>query len=285
MSAATEQILNFDHTLMPGNVKAAMREAGASSRDLWQMDIDKLRVLPNFNVRTKNDAYKARVRKYANSMKAEGYYQSKPMAGYVAKENDELIVFITDGHCRFDAVKLAISEGAEIAKIPVVVSPQGTNMDDLDVELVKGNDGCPLSPFELAIVCKRRSRNGWDLAQIANRLDFTEQYVEGLLLLMSAPKEIRDMVETDQVSASNAIAELRKHGDKAALRLQHALAQAKDKGAKKVTARGRASRCSCGNLGDQYHRTRRHRLERSDSHACDRKPSRTGFRAAGELLL
>lgn len=53
------------------------------------------------------------------------------MAGFVAKEDGNDVIFVTDGHCRYDAVELAIAEGAELSRIPVVVAHQGTSMEDL----------------------------------------------------------------------------------------------------------------------------------------------------------
>ena len=53
---------NFTDNLTAGNVKAAMKDAGAVSADLWQVAPDRLRVLEGFNARVKNDAYTARVR-------------------------------------------------------------------------------------------------------------------------------------------------------------------------------------------------------------------------------
>ena len=67
----------FNSNLTAGNVKVAMKEAGAVSADLWQVAPDRLRVLEGFNARVKNDAYTARVRWIADSIKANGYYKDK----------------------------------------------------------------------------------------------------------------------------------------------------------------------------------------------------------------
>ena len=100
--------LDVDTNLVQGNTKAAMKAAGASSRDLWQVNFEMLRIIPGFNTRVKNAAYFAHVRNIADSIKAEGYYQDKPMAGFVAKEDGNDVIFVTDGHCRYDAVPAGI---------------------------------------------------------------------------------------------------------------------------------------------------------------------------------
>ncbi|KAF1003892.1 MAG: hypothetical protein GAK28_04355 [Luteibacter sp.] len=226
---------NFETTLVAGSVKAAMKDIGASSRDLWQVQVGDLRVIPNFNVRIKDAAYKAHIRSLADSMKSEGYYQDKPMAGYVAKEGDTLVIYITDGHCRFEAVQLAISEGAEIERIPVVPAPQGTSIEDLTVGLVRSNSGKPLEPYELAVACKRLTRFGWEQADIASRLGLSGKYVEGLLLLIGSDKDVREMVIKGEVAASTAIEALRKYGSKAFEKLQQGLRAAQAAGGERVT--------------------------------------------------
>lgn len=207
---------NFNKELTAGNVKVAMKEAGAVSADLWQVHPSQLRVLEGFNVRVRNEDYDARVRKIANSIKVNGYYKDKPLTGFVAREGDENIIYVTGGHRRHEAVHLAISEGAELENVPVVIKPKGTAMEDLTVDLIVGNEGEPLSTYEQAIVCKRLAGFGWDSKVIASRVGYVSaQYVDGLLLLASAPLPVRRLVMEKVVSATTAIATIKKHGDKA----------------------------------------------------------------------
>lgn len=232
-----EPVTQFDTTLVAGNVKAAMRNIQASSRDLWAVNVSDIRILDDFNVRIHDSAWETHIRALANSMKVEGFYQDKPLAGYVAKEGDAQVIYITDGHCRYNAVKLANSEGAEIVRLPIVVSAQGTSMEDLTVALFKSNSGKPLNPYEIGVVCKRLSLYGWTIEQIATRLDMTDFYVDGLLRLVAAPQAIREMVQAGQVSASVAIQALRAKGNKAVAYLQAALAKANGSGKTKLTAK------------------------------------------------
>jgi ParB family chromosome partitioning protein len=233
--------VEFDGKLVPGGAKSFMKDTGSSSRDLWQVDVGLVKVLPNFNVRIKDDKYVDHIRRLADSMKEEGFYQDKPLAGYVAKEGQEQVIYITDGHCRLEAVRLAIKEGAEIVKVPVVVASAGSSMEDLTVALVRANDGKPLTPLEIAIVCRRLTKFNWEVKEIARRLGFSQNYVEGLLLLIGAPQEVRAMVESGEVSASTAIGILRSDGDKAYEKLQEGLEKAKAKGKDKVTKKHMAT--------------------------------------------
>lgn len=223
--------------LTPGNVKASMRSAGASSSDLWMVPRAQIRVLPGFNVRARTPDYERHIRTIGESILANGYRKDKPMAGYVAKDGDEHIIYLTDGHSRLEAVDYACERGAEIELLPVVTSPAGTSMEDLTIGLVTSNSGRPLTPIETAAVCKRLVGYGMETPEIARRLTRTTAYVNELLALCAAPSKVRKMVEAGQVSAGNAVRALKKHGPKAAEVLGAQLTAAQSRGQAKVTAK------------------------------------------------
>lgn len=226
---------DFDQSMTAGNVKAAMKDVGAVSADLWQVEPTRLRVLEGFNARVKNEAYTGRVRWIADSIKANGYYKDKPLSGFVAREDDENVIYVTGGHRRHEAVLLAISEGVEVPSVPVVIKPKGTGMEDLTVDLIVGNEGEPLTTYEQAVVCKRLAAFGWDSKEIARRVGYsTAQYVDGLLALAGAPLPIRKMVIESVISATTAIEAIKKHGDKATDVLLAAVVKA---GGGRVTAK------------------------------------------------
>ena len=226
---------DFDSNLTAGNVKAAMKEAGAVSADLWQVAPDRLRVLEGFNARVKNETYTGRVRWIADSIKVNGYYKDKPLSGFVAREDGVDVIYVTGGHRRHEAVHLAISEGVEVPHVPVVIKPKGTGMEDLTVDLIVGNEGEPLTTYEQAVVCKRLAAFGWDSKEIARRVGYsTAQYVDGLLALAGAPLPIRKMVMESVISATTAIEAIKKHGDKATDVLLAAVVKA---GGGRVTAK------------------------------------------------
>lgn len=225
--------------LIPGNVKGAMTAAEASSSDLWMVPMSEIRVIEGFNVRKHNDGYKAHIRALADSIKANGFYRNKALAGYVAKETAEdgsttNVIYITDGHSRLAAAHLAAEEGADLSLLPVVVAPKGTSTEDLTVSLVTQNSGRPLEPLEVAEVCKRLVGFGWEEKQIAERLGFSKNHVTNLLALIAGPAPLRKMVEKGQVSATLAIETLKK-GTKAIEKLKETVSKASSEGKKKVT--------------------------------------------------
>lgn len=219
----TEDLMkDFDKTLVAGSTKRVMSDIGAKSRDLWQVEIKDLRVLEGFNVRVRNASFHAHVAQLASSMKSEGFYPQHALAGFVAKEGEDQVIYITDGHCRLEAIHLANSEGAEIKTVPVVISASGTSMEDLTVGLVRGNSGKQLDPFELAVVAKRLSRWGWTQKDIASRMGVSLTTVQNYLGLMQAPREIRDMVAEGVVGLHTALETLRSHGADAVAHLRRA---------------------------------------------------------------
>lgn len=228
----------FKKELVAGNTKAAMKDAGATSRDLWMVERKKLKVLDGFNVRDlATPENKAHIQQLAASMLAEGFYQDKPLAGFVAQEGKKQIIYVTDGHCRLAAVDLAVKQGAEIERIPVVVKPQGTNPEDLAVALVRSNSGKPLSPYEIGLVCKRLVSYGMEVPGVAERLGYTPKYVTDLLALVGAPKKLRDMVSTGTVAATTAIEAIHAYGDAAVEKLTKAKEAAAARGKNRATRR------------------------------------------------
>jgi ParB family transcriptional regulator, chromosome partitioning protein len=229
---AAEKEPMFQFTM--GSIKGVMRD-GASKSDLWIVPRELIKVVPGFNVRDKDAQYFAAVREYADSMKVNGFYRNKALAGYVAVENGENVIYVTDGHTRLDAVDLANAEGAEISKIPMIISPAGTNAEDLTIALVTSNSGRNLRPHEIAKVVKRLLGYNMGIDEIAKRLCFTKVYVEGLLKLLEAPHGVREMVKDGKVSATLAIETYKKHGVSAEKLLQDGLAMATSLGKDKVT--------------------------------------------------
>lgn len=226
---------NFELNLVAGSVKGAM--IGAKSADLWKVPLAKIKVMDGFNVRIKNAEHETQVRLIADSIKENGFFPDKPLAGFVAKENSENIIYVIDGHTRLEAVHLAISEGCEINEIPVVTKPAGTSMEDLTVALVVSNEGRHLTPFEIALVCKRLVGFGMDESEIARRFGRSKAHIANLLLLASAPRSIKSLVQEGKVSATLAVETYRAYGSQATEILERGMASAKEAGKDKVTSK------------------------------------------------
>jgi len=228
---------NPELTLVAGSIKGAMKAASAGSRDLWLVPRAQIRIIDGFNVRVENAAHKEHIRYLADSMKRDGFKVEHPLSGYVAREGDESVIYVYDGHCRLQAVDLAMKEGADIAAVPVVVGSQTRDMEELTLSLWVSNSGKPLEPLEKAAVCKRLVLFNWEESVVAERLGITPTYVRDLLSLIASPKAVREMVASGKVSASMAIQALAKHGNRAQAVLEEGLQRAEAVGKTKVTQR------------------------------------------------
>lgn len=234
----TQQIASieadFTTVLVPGSIRGGMKHLDASSRDLWQVDPHKLKIIEGFNPRVHNAEYVAHIRSIADSIKSEGFFQDQPLAGYSAIVDGEPVVYIYSGHTRLAATLLAISEGVEIPRVPVVVSQAGLSMEDMTVALLRGNGGKNLTYYESAIVCKRLVKYGFTEEEIASRTGITVPLVRNRLALMAAPLKLREMVANGQMSATLAIELINTHGDKALDKAEEAMARAQGDGKTKA---------------------------------------------------
>lgn len=235
-----------DQMCIAGGAKNVMLGLKAKSRDFWQVPVEELVYLEDFNSRIHDADYHARVRMLADVMKQEGFNPEFPLGGVIINEGGKKVLRIHAGYRRGAAILLANKELREegapedrlILNVPVVVRPEGTSIIDLTVDLVVGNSGDKLKPIEVAAVCKRLSRQGLTNTQISERCQLGgASYVEGLLMLIGGPQAIREMVVAGTISATHAIDVLRTHGDKACEMLQAAQGRAEAAGKTKVTKR------------------------------------------------
>lgn len=229
--------VNFAIEVEPGGIKKIKSEHRRSDAMSF-VPLDKLTVIEGFNVRVRDESYRTHIRALADSMKVDGFKIDKPITCYVrraADGSDEICV--TDGHSRFEAAKLAVSEGASFDLVPVVFLSKAVNMADLTVDLIRANSGRPLTTYETAIVVKRLLNMEFTEDEIATKLSLTKTYIGGLLLLAAAPKPLANMVVAGRVAATTAIEALRKHGPAKATELLKAAAErAEASGKNKVTA-------------------------------------------------
>jgi ParB family chromosome partitioning protein len=230
--------IGFNEMLTAGSVKKVMAEIEAKSRDAYQVPITCVRLLPNFNVRVHDAAYEAHIEQLTHSILKNGYYQDKPLAGYVAEVDGQKVIYLTDGYSRFAAVGRANERGASILTLPMAFKPASTSMEDLTVDIWAANEGKPLTPYEKSVICKRLTGYGWDEEQIAERFGITKAYVNQLLMLIGSPIAIRRLVQEGKISADRAVYMLKKFGAKEAVEmLTNAEKQAEASGKTKIAAK------------------------------------------------
>lgn len=203
----------FKSVFEPATAEAAYDAiTDAKEGVLMLVPLDAIHPIAGFNIRVNSPENEAFLERTKESIKANGFFRHRPLKVFPAIENGQPLLYLADGYGRFEAAKRAVAEGAKLRLVPVVATPKGTSMDDLFVGLDADNDSRPLTAFEKGILVKRMLADGNDEDEIANKLHITKQYVGDLVLLMSAPKGLHNMVVSGQVAASLAIDLIKEHG-------------------------------------------------------------------------
>lgn len=209
-----------------------IREITQNRSDLFHVDPRLLQVKPGWNVRDMDHPDNiAHIEGLALSIAEVGVKQ--PLTVYA--ENDA--IYISDGHCRFEATMLAISRGADIKTVPVQMEGRWASEGDRVFSIAVRNSGKTLGQFELAKVFKRLIDFGWSESDIAAKMGMQRQRVLDLLGLQAAPAEITHHVTDGTVSATMAIHVLRSNGGdtaKATEQINAAVATAHAAGKKKA---------------------------------------------------
>jgi len=239
--------INLDLTLEAGKQKGAISVATGKNTD-FIVPVDQLRVLPGFNVRVREtDDYQGHVESLKQSIRENGYYQNKPLAGFIGKDGEADVIYVTDGHTRLEAVNAinaeAVDDNETIPGLPISLKPADSSIADLTIALVQENSGRPLTPYEQGVVVSRLMgmKNGdeplFDKETIAKRLSVTGRYIDDLLVLVGAPAKVRTAVLEGNVSSTLAIETLRKTKDpkKAEEKIVAAVNSAKAAGKSKAT--------------------------------------------------
>ncbi len=212
---------------------ADLKSLAESRSALFNFDPRKLVVREGWNARDlQAPENRAHVEELALSIDEMGVRE--PLT--VVLEGEEVVV--KNGHCRLAATLLAISRGAEIATVPCIAEPRGSNEADHVLSQIVRNGGKPLTPLEQGLVYKRLIGFGWTTADIAKKIGKTASHVSQALQMQEAPAEARAMVASGQVSATLAAKVIREAGpSEGVAKLKKAVDSAKAKGKVKATAK------------------------------------------------
>lgn len=247
ISLVMSGVLNQKLELVPGNTKKGLRAIGTAS-DMYMVKPSDVQVIEDFNPRVKDriywegdeDAGIEGIIDLAKSMKQNGYYRHKPLAGFVASVGGKDVVFITEGHRRLDAALYWINNlnGPEDLLVPMVSSPRGTNMLDLNYALYQSNNTEDFRPFEKCIWVKRmHTMYGQTEALIAAKTGLSLSFIRSALIVVSAPDDIAMMVQQGRISVTSAADVVMEHKEKALSVLKQAEANSLADGKRKITAR------------------------------------------------
>lgn len=194
---------------VPGSIKGAMKHFDATKRDYYLMDRASITFTQDYNVRMPTARRAAHVRWLADQMKENGYDTSCPVKVLITTEPDGTPqAKLTGGHCRMEAYDLAVSEGAELDRVSVLVSKdlQDSPIDEITAKLVTDNGGLPFEDCEMAIVVQRQIRFGWTPEKVATRLGISKAQIKNYMTVMRMHPTVRDAWFAGQVSMNVILA-------------------------------------------------------------------------------
>jgi len=213
--------------------QGGIKDIQVGRSDIFRLKPDDVHVKPGWNVRDPRDViHSDHLDQLASSIAVNGVLE--PLTVYW----EDGKAWLSDGHFRLEATKLAISRGANIESIPVKLEPRGSNEVDRYFSQIVRNSGKNLLPLEQGELFARLIKLGSDENTIAERAGFTRTHVMNMLALREAPAEVTALVKAGKVAAGFAVKTLQKHGDdssKAVETLTKAVEKAESKGKKKAT--------------------------------------------------
>lgn len=204
----------------------AIKDISVGRTDVYKLAPDALHIKPDWNTRdiatTENVDH---IEQLSRSIAEIGVRE--PLK--VMWEDNK--AYITNGHCRYHAIMLAIKNGAEIKSVPVMVEERFSNEADRIFTQIASNSGKPFTQLEQAKVFKKLLDLGWSQKDIASKAGLSGGRVSQILELLTLPEPVKAMVANGEVSASMAVQTVKADGAvKATENLTAAVKEAKKDG-------------------------------------------------------
>jgi ParB/RepB/Spo0J family partition protein len=213
-----------------------LRDLKSSARDQLMIDPRSILVDDNFNPRDytlpENHAHLDELKR---SIRENGVLVPLLVRYDAARK----AAVLNDGECRLRAVLELIAEGVEILTVPTIQVSGGNESDRLLIAIT-ANTGKPLSKWELGNAFQRLYRFGWDEPKIATKTGYVERFIREAMELADAPDEIKQLLSSQAVTPSLALAELRANGAAAVETLKAAANAAQSSGKKGPAKRAKA---------------------------------------------
>ena len=216
-----------------------IKDISVGRSDTYRVKLTDLHIKEGWNSRVSDDPTNLEhIDTLAQSIAAIGI--ERPLKVKFHSEEDK--IYITDGHCRYQAAHLAIEKyGADPEMtVPVAAAKRdSTDADDVFDQIIM-NSGKPLTPIEQATVISKLIELEVPKSLIATRTGFSSVYIANLLELATAPKALTALIQAGKVSSTLAISTIKANkGDmKAATEaLKGAVANAEKLGKARATAK------------------------------------------------
>jgi len=100
-----------------------------------------------------------------------------------------------------NAVMMAITEGADIARVPFI-SEKKKSMDQRIFDIILFNDGKQLTPLELGETYKRLIDFGYNINEIAKKIGKSVNHVSDMTAVAGSSKGVKDIIKEGLMSAT-----------------------------------------------------------------------------------
>ena len=131
-------------------LKDFVKQSGGTTGNLFNLPVALLDPNPA-NIRLDRRELRDHIRALADDIKANGYDRTRPLT--IRRVNDRAEV--QDGNCRLMAVRVAISEGAQIVNLPCIPETEGLSEADSLVRMATRNTSLQHSALEYAAIVQR----------------------------------------------------------------------------------------------------------------------------------
>ena len=168
----------------------------AKRSDVFKVDPRALVVEEGFNIRIDY----GNIAELASSIAERGVMV--PLRGYRKKEDGNELFVIVDGHRRYKAIMMALENGAEISRVPMILEGKGYSKEERVLDMFTLNDGKRLEPMEEGELFKRLKAFGWAEKEISKKTGRSLPHVYKMIEVANAPMEIKNQIKEGNISAN-----------------------------------------------------------------------------------
>lgn len=199
--------------------------------DGFRARLDDIKIVDGFNIRTHDDEYREHVSSIVGALLAGK--PVPPLEVWIDPETGAME--LVDGHCRIPAYREYAEIEPSFDGYVSVVKFEGTPAQR-KLRTVTSNSQLKLKPIEIGrAFLAARDEYGMTRQEIAKECGKSLAHVDQMLLLASAPVEVIQAVERNEISATEAIKLQRDHRENSAAVLDERREVAKAAGKERIT--------------------------------------------------
>lgn len=175
--------------------RETIRQNTQRGEEIVKIPLNKIIIRDGFNVRVEYGD----IKELANSILENG----QTLPGRVDVLKDGTFV-LTDGHRRFEALKLLEKDGHE-GFFKAIVNTAKTTEEQRIIQMFTSQDNKPLMQHEVAELIKRLSNLGNNNKTIAKKIGKSDSYISLMLSFASESEPVKEMVRTGDLTVVDVV--------------------------------------------------------------------------------